>query len=159
MLSIPSVDGIRVATLEDLHRISVVAAAAFFWSPTFKFQRPHYGDYPADTINSYFREYEAAIKDPSCVVLVADDTLDTKEAEHVYEALRICGPQSLKKMDIVGVCSLNLKPKSSYVGRFNSPDQQVNATDGFGRGHDLKRDQCGDAVMVYDSITGPVKAK
>jgi hypothetical protein len=68
---------------------------------------------------SYFREYEAAIRDPACVVLVTDDILGMREAEHVYEALRgVCGPQSPTKRDIVGVCSRSLKPESCYIGQF-----------------------------------------
>jgi hypothetical protein len=126
MLSSPKVDGVRLATMEDLHRISIVAAAAFFWSPTFRFQRPRYREYPMDTIASYCREYEAAMKDPDCVVLVAEDTLDLEEVEHVYKALRgAWSLQSAKKKDVVAVCSLNLKLKSSYVGQFQPQGQQV----------------------------------
>jgi hypothetical protein len=78
---------------------------------------------------SYFREYEAAIRDPACVVLVTDDILGMREAEHVYEALRgVCGPQSPIKRNIVGVCSVSLKPESCYIGQFRSPGQQVSAT-------------------------------
>ena len=162
MLLSPTVDGVRVATVEDLHRISVVAAAAFFWSPTFRFQRPHYKKFAQDTTASYFREYEAAIRDPACVVLVTDDILDLRETEHVYEALRgVYGPQSPIKRAIVGVCSLNLKPESSYVGQFQSPGQRARVIGGFEHGHDgdLKRDQCVEAVKVYSAVTGPVKAK
>jgi hypothetical protein len=113
MLSFSNINGVRLATLEDLDRISIVAASAFFWSPTFRFQRPHYRDFPADTIASYRIEYEKAIRDPTCVVIVAEDILESDEAEHVYEALRYrFAHQSpiLGQESIVGVCSFTLKP-------------------------------------------------
>jgi hypothetical protein len=50
MLSLPSVDGVRLATLEGLPRIAIVAAAAFFWSPTFRVQRPHYKEISPGTL-------------------------------------------------------------------------------------------------------------
>jgi hypothetical protein len=129
MSSIPNVGGVRLATVEDLHRISIVAAAAFFSSPTFRFQRPRYKEYPADTVASFLVDYEAAISDPACVVLVAEDTLREDEVEHVYEALRgICGPKISETKGIVGVCSFSLKPKSCYVGHFQPAGKQVSAT-------------------------------
>jgi hypothetical protein len=88
MLPSPNIDGVRLATLEDLDRISVVAASAFIWSSTFRFQRPYFNSFPTDTIASYRIEYERAIRDPACVVIVAEDVLESDEAEHVYEALR-----------------------------------------------------------------------
>lgn len=47
------VDNIRLATLNDLSRIATVAAAGFFWSPVFQFQRPYYAEFPEDTLFSY----------------------------------------------------------------------------------------------------------
>jgi hypothetical protein len=126
MSSPPSINGVRLAKLEDLARISIVAAAAFFWSPTFRFQRPHYRDFPADTVASYAIEYEKAIRDPACVVLIVEDVLEPDEAEHVYEALRpALRPPLSGEKGIVGVCSFTLKPGSRYVGRFDSASKPV----------------------------------
>ncbi|KAH7392563.1 hypothetical protein BKA66DRAFT_16419 [Pyrenochaeta sp. MPI-SDFR-AT-0127] len=175
MLTSPSVQGVRLATLEDLHRISIVAAAAFFWSPTFRFQRPRHMDFPADTVASYFVEYEAAIRNPLCVVLVAEDVIDQREAEHVYAALRSAyrtHPQQHR--GIVGVCSFTLKPGSGYVGHFQPQSNHARvptsytdmpATAAKSPTHpatmrpirDLKRDQCATALEEYNAITRPAK--
>lgn len=177
MLPLPNVDGVRLANLEDLPRISIVAAAAFFWSPSFRFQRPCYKEFPEDTIASYWNEYEAAIQDPTCVVLVTEDILEADEAEHIYEALRsACPPSMPGQQGIVGVCSINLKPESCYVGHLQTAGKQVSATNahlskatkpakvyhGFRaqqRLHIKIRDQCAEALMVYKSVTGPLKLK
>ncbi|KAJ4369023.1 hypothetical protein N0V83_006105 [Neocucurbitaria cava] len=164
MLPFPAVERVRLASLDDLHRISIVAAAAFFWSPTFQFQRPRYNKYPSDTVASYLIEYRAAIKDPTCAVLVAEDVLEENEAEDVYEALRPAyGPKPPREEGIIGVCSLSLRPNSHYVGRCQ-PESKLDddersetnmaintegallepATHSVVR--DLKRDQCAAAL-------------
>ena len=179
MLSLPNVDGVRLATasLEDLDRISIVAAAAFFWSPTFRFQRPRYNEFPTDTIASYWTEYEAAIRDPARVVLIAEDVLELDETDHVYEALRSAHrPFNLGLEGIVGVCSTNLKSNSCYTGHFqpaskhvsaagSDPSKASEATEGYESSRNQRavqskmRDQCSDALEVYESVTGPVKLK
>jgi hypothetical protein len=126
MLPSPNINGVRLATLEDLARISIVAAAAFFWSPTFRFQRPYYRDFPEDTIASYRIEYEKAIRDPACVVLIAEDDLEPDEIEHVYEALRFAfHPPVPGQRGIIGVCSFTLKPDSCYFGRLHPASKHV----------------------------------
>ncbi|KAK1913535.1 hypothetical protein P3342_005472 [Pyrenophora teres f. teres] len=160
MASLPSVHGVRVATQDDLHRISTVAAAAFFSSPTFQFQRPLHHRFSSDTIASYFMQYDAAIRDPLCLVLVAEDTLEADEAKHVYEALR--GAFSSQPSDcqaIVGVCSIQLKPNSSYVDHLQQrPTLASPATNQPGV-NDLQRDQSAEAVAIYNQVTRPAKLK
>jgi hypothetical protein len=175
MLSLPNVGGVRLATLEDLPRIAIVAASAFFWSPTFRFQRPHYKEFPMDTINSYSREYEAAILNPTYVVLVTEDVLEADEAEHVYNALQFAyQPLFPGERGIVGVCSILLKPGSCYVGHLQPKCKHVSATKpdltetinnakGYSdlrsqpASRSMKRDQCVEALRTYDSLTGPSK--
>ncbi|EAT84842.1 hypothetical protein SNOG_07376 [Parastagonospora nodorum SN15] len=123
---LPQVHSVRIATLDDLPRIAFVAASAFFWSPTFRYQRPHYGEYPKDTLASYWNEYEESIRDPAYVVLVAEDFIETDEADHVYEALKsACRPSTPGRKVIVGLCSVLLKPGSSYTGHFQSTSKHV----------------------------------
>ena len=181
MLALPSVDGVRLATLRDLHRIAIVAAAAFYWSPTFRFQRPRYKDFPSDTIASYWIEYEAAIKDPSRVVLVAEDVLDKDEAQHVYEALQSAyRDYAHQQPGIVGICSLSLKPGTCYgrlqaqsthmAPEYSSMKLTVQAAEAAEAAlnlsthrqfqlDDLKRDQCTTALQMYEASTGPAKLK
>lgn len=128
MLSIPEIEGVRLATTRDLPRIAVVAAAAFFWSPSFRYQRPRYKEFPADTVASYWNEYDRAILHPACVVLVAEDNLDPNEAEHVYDALRPCLPTAQGPRGIVGVCSFTLKKDSCYASLLQPAGELVSDT-------------------------------
>ena len=154
-----------------------MAASAFFWSPSFQFQRRGYQEFPADTIGSYWAEYAAAIKDPACVVLVAEDILEPDEANHVYEALRsVLWSEAPRRRGIVGVCTLNLKPESRYSGHFQPASKNVSAAktapgkaseDSAGHNRpcdqpemrNRKRDQCDEAVEIYKSTTDPLKLK
>ncbi|KAH6870523.1 hypothetical protein BKA58DRAFT_385224 [Alternaria rosae] len=103
----PSVEGVRLATSDDLGRISLVAAAAFLSSPSFQFQRLCYRDFPSETIASYFVQYEKAIRYPAYVVLVAEDSIEEDESEYVYEALRASFKLAIPtQRGIVGVCSI-----------------------------------------------------
>jgi hypothetical protein len=108
---VPSFDGLRLATMDDLPRIATVAAAGFFHSPTFQFQRTRYAEYPDDTLLSYWQDYHASILDPECVVLVAQDVLIDVEGCQVYDALRRAaaytpGTGPLGVQGIVGVASV-----------------------------------------------------
>lgn len=47
---LPVLDAVRVANPDDLPRLALVAAAGFFHSPTFHYQRLHHAEYPDDTI-------------------------------------------------------------------------------------------------------------
>jgi hypothetical protein len=123
---LPEVHSVCIATLDDLPRIAFVAASAFFWSPTFKYQRPHYGEYPKDTLASYWNEYEESMRDPAYVVLVAEDFIKTDEAEHVYEVLKsACRPSTPRMKAILGLCTILLKPGSPYTGHFQSTSKHV----------------------------------
>jgi hypothetical protein len=155
----PSVEGVRLATPDDLDRISIVAAAAFFSSPTFKFQRIHYRKFPLDTIASYFVQYKKAMKDPACVVLVAEDVIDEDESEHVYDAIRESFKSvALRRRGIVGVCSIQLKPESAYTHQFQPPEMLANLNERLSA-HDLERDQSIEAANIYDAVTRPTKLK
>jgi hypothetical protein len=108
---VPSLNGLRLATMEDLQRIATVAAAGFFHSPTFQYQRRRHAEYPDDTLLSYWKEYAASILDPQCIVLVAEDRLVAAEGKQVYDALRqaaayMPGAGPLGVEVIVGVASV-----------------------------------------------------
>ncbi|KAH9875244.1 hypothetical protein J1614_004735 [Plenodomus biglobosus] len=168
MLSLPSVEGVRLATVEDLPRIAIVAASAFFWSPTFQFQRPRYKDFPADTVASYLSEYEAAIQNPACAVLVAEDIVERDEADHVYEALQgVYQSEHQTERAIVGVCSIVLKPDSVFLGQLQprsriTPKLATQSDSSMDRSKrsrtaDRKRDQCAVAMELYNAATQPAK--
>lgn len=153
----PSVEGVRLATPDDLHHISLVAAAAFFSSPTFKFQRVHYRQFPSDTIASYFVQYEKAMKDPTCVVLVAEDTIDEDESKHVYDVLRGSFKSiTRRRRGIIGVCSIQLKSESAYTHKFQPPGVLTSLNERLNV-QDLEGDQSIEAVEIYNAVTRPAK--
>ncbi|KAF2464864.1 uncharacterized protein BDR25DRAFT_271082 [Lindgomyces ingoldianus] len=162
-LSFPPFDNVRLATLSDLPRIAMVAAAGFYHSPTFQFQRPYYADFPDDTLSSYWTEYQSAIRNPADVVLVAEDVWDPDEGLGVYGALRGSsmykfGSSPTADKVIVGVCSINLKPGSWRIGRFqtgNHVDSPTPATPFSTQ----NRDQCAMSLELYGAATAPAKAK
>jgi hypothetical protein len=132
-LNSPSVDSVRLATPDDLPRIATVAAAGFFHSPTFQFQRVHYEKFPNDTLLSYLESYHAELQDPASIVIVAEDTLgECNEGTKVYQALQQAssyrpssGPPGAKV--IVGVASISLRPGSCYIGRFHTRSKPVSS--------------------------------
>lgn len=177
MLPLPQIPGVRIAHPGDLPRISVVAAASFFWSPSFRFQRPRFRDFPQDTIASYYLEYEAAIQDPTCLVLVTEDMIREDEAGYAYEALRDAStPAIAGHIGIVGVCSINLRSGSFFLGRSRPgpkgaetprSDQEMLRAGFPDEQHllarhsalNLKRDQNVTAVAVYNARTRPAKLR
>ena len=153
----PSVEGVRLATSDDVDRISLVAAAAFFSSLSFQFQRVNYQTFPSDTISSYFIQYEKALRDPACVVLVAEDNIQEDESEHVYEASREFFKSVLPtRRGIVGVCSIQLKSESAYIHHFQPTDVLAGVAERLDVS-DLERDQSTEAVEISNAVTRPAK--
>lgn len=117
----------RLAQLSDVPRIGVVAAAAFYHSSWFAYERPYYSQYPLDTLASCRKSFRSAILDPDSVVLVVEDTLNETEAASVYAALSGVYPpfeQQIPKhlLDqnkaVVAVASFALVPNSNRRGQF-----------------------------------------
>jgi hypothetical protein len=178
----PQLERVRLATLDDLPRMAIVAAAGFFHSPVFQYQRPHYDAYPEDTIASYLVEYEAAICDPNSVVLVAEDLQDPQELEKAYDALRdvtlsTC-PLTPGKTVITGVSSIALPPGSYWSGRLQplgtlsrsaaplscicAPSAALTATVADFKANcpseaPPQRDQCSKGGELYSKATTPAK--
>ena len=129
-------DAVRLARLTDIPRIGVIAAAPFYHSSCFAYERPYFAKYPLDTLSSYCNAFLNALLDPDSVVLVTEDTLDQKEASHIYDALRNVYPPLDEQIPrdmldsgraIVSVATVSLLPNSSRHGQFQSE----------GRCHDL----------------------
>jgi len=160
MDSLPKIDGVRLARLDELDRIALVAAAGFFHSPVFHFQRPHYDAFPEDTVASYQAEYEAAMLDPNSIVLVAEQIPDENETNKVYKALQRLGPSRPQINPdgkvIVGVASISLPPHSRRSGVL-----QPKGTSTYGTQSETlqQRDQCTKGGELYSEATAPAKAK
>ncbi|KAI0109471.1 hypothetical protein GGR51DRAFT_558161 [Nemania sp. FL0031] len=123
----PFAGTVRLAKLADIPRIGVVAAASFYHSSWFQYERPYYEKYPFDTLSSYRDSFRKAIQDPDSVVLVVEDSLDQNESQHVYDALAKAYPpfkeqipdECLKKRKaVVSVAAFSLLPGSSRHGQF-----------------------------------------
>jgi len=112
---------------------SVVAAAGFWHSPFFQYERPGFNRYPRDTLASYGREYQQAILDPETAVLVIEDEYRKDEVSLAYDALSIVYPTLDEQLPpeelassslIVGVASLRLQPQSARYGAFQ-PEGEI----------------------------------
>jgi hypothetical protein len=127
----PFTGALRLARLADVPRIGVVAAASFFHSSWFHYERPHFDQYPRDTLSRYHDSFRNAILDPDSVVVVAEDSLDRAEAGHVYGALAEAYPpfeeqipkEALGKTKaVVPVANFSLLPGSPRHGQFQPPE-------------------------------------
>lgn len=130
----PTLKGpLRLAQLSDVPRIGVVAAAGFYHSPFFAYERPYYSQYPLDTLASYRKAFRSAILDPDSVVLVVEDTLNETEAASVYAALSGVYPSFEQQIPkhlleqnkaVVAVACFSLVPNSNRRGQFQ-PDGKL----------------------------------
>jgi hypothetical protein len=118
-------NGFRLARLSDIPRIGLVAAAAFYHSPVFQYQRPDHDKYSYDTLASYRAEFASAILDPLSVVLVKETKHNNSESGSVYEALANIYPDlgaAVSPDDsgniIIAVASFIFKTGSPRKGQF-----------------------------------------
>jgi hypothetical protein len=130
---IPPLRSLRLATLRDIPRIGLVAAASFYHSPYFHYQRPDHQKFPFDTVASYRAEFAKAILGNDSVVIVAEDTPENDEIDHVYDELKEvyrseshAATLNSSKI-IIGVCSLNLLANSTRSGQFVPEGSDVSA--------------------------------
>jgi hypothetical protein len=144
---IPRLGSLRLATLKDVPRIGVVAAASFYHSPYFHYQRPDHQRFPFDTVASYRTQFTNAILGNESVVIVAEDTPENDEIDYVYDELK----QVYRSQDsqnslnsskiIIGVCSLKLLANSKRTGQFLPEDSDASAPEPDPE--NLERDQSG----------------
>ena len=120
---------LRLATLQDITRIGVVAAAGFYHAPFFRFERPNFNRFPQDTLASYRAEYRRAILDPMSAVLVVEDEYEKDELKRVYDELRVVYPPLKDQMFsdkfqsgkvIVGITHLGLQPDTVRCAEFST---------------------------------------
>ncbi|KAF1977849.1 hypothetical protein BU23DRAFT_451407 [Bimuria novae-zelandiae CBS 107.79] len=161
---LPFLDGIRLATVDDLSRIAIVAAAGFFHSPTFHYQRVHHAAYPEDTLLSYWTEYDQAMKDPMSVVLVAEDVLKENEGDDEYPALKNAATyrpmnSSIGSKVVVGVASICMGNGSAYTGMFQAMCELASSSESRLIPANPNRDCCKERVRIYNEATAPAKAR
>ncbi|KAH6988120.1 hypothetical protein BKA56DRAFT_669689 [Ilyonectria sp. MPI-CAGE-AT-0026] len=151
---------LRLAQLSDVPRIGVVAAAGFYHSPWFAYERPYSSQYPLDTLASYRKSVRSAILDPDSVVLVVEDTLNETEAASVYAALSAVYPsfeQHIPKhlLDqnkaVVAVAGFSLVPNSNRRGQFQPHGDDAEAPDDFVS----NRDKNNTASIIIEEVLHP----
>lgn len=111
---IPPFGTLRLAHHCDITRIAEVATAGFHYSEVFQFERAYHEQYPQDTVASYKEQFATSIRDPRCVVLVAEETCNSKSNGYLSDQ----DPNAGRAKIIVGVASWRLEPGSPRVGQF-----------------------------------------
>ena len=170
----PSLGCLRLATPFDIARIGLVAAAAFYYSDVFQYERPDHKKYPKDTVASYRKSFSEAIFDDASVVIVAEEEQKADEAEHANEELRKIWPKAVEgERVIVGVLVISFASGSRRVGQFKQgavtqPQCQWPALltplgDALSRPRydpeDLGRDQSQEGCELYKKDSADAKAR
>ncbi|RFU31763.1 hypothetical protein B7463_g4607, partial [Scytalidium lignicola] len=141
----PPFSDLRLASLSNLPRIGVVAAAGFKYSQVFEFTRPYHNQYPEDTVKDYQRIFREQILDPEWIVLVKEDLFDPNEGE---EGILGLGPKNrfpdpavssndLMERVIVGVCSWKLEEGSHRKGDFQPPSLDLASCEEIGYSEEI----------------------
>ena len=116
----PPLGNLRIANLDDVMRIGIVATAGFRYSPLFRWTRAYHEKYPADTVLSYRTKNKAAIEDPNSIVLVVEDEYIVDENKHTSAIIpdddAWTPPRAGTKV-VVGLVILSLQPGSKRKGQ------------------------------------------
>ena len=83
---------VRLARPEDLPRLGHLALSGFVKSPQFPCVRPHFSEYPQDSVASFRMSYRRALLDPESIVVVVEDQLIPHEKESVCKELQALWP-------------------------------------------------------------------
>lgn len=129
-MDFPPLGHLRIASPDDVPRISVVATAAFRYSPLFEWERPNHAKYPEDTLESYRAQFLDAIQSDDHIVLVREDAYlrdeNNKTAAIIPDNTGWTAPKAGERV-IVGVISIKLDPGSPHVGKLKSNNGNVTA--------------------------------
>jgi hypothetical protein len=119
----PALGPLRLATSDDLQRLGLVAAAGFYYSPVFHYERPHHKSYPQDTFLSYEEQFGTALNSGDFVIVVAEDYCEPDEdsqTEVTFPSERGWQPPAAGEKVIVGLASIRLARTSKRRGQFHS---------------------------------------
>ena len=121
---------VRLASLDDLPRLTFVAAAAFYHSQFFAYQRPRFKEYPKDTLANYKDQCLRSIADPSQILLVAEADYDENEGKAVNQILKnadVCEgfqEQRIRRSGnlkvVVGYATISLENDIKRIATFQS---------------------------------------
>ena len=83
----PFPNSVRRAQMSDVVRIALLSTLAFYHTPTFKIERPHYRDFPEDTFRDYVNKFTDPLLDPRFIMLVAEDKFEDDEEQKAMEVV------------------------------------------------------------------------
>ncbi|KAK0735346.1 hypothetical protein B0T21DRAFT_333454 [Apiosordaria backusii] len=122
-MAFPPLGALRIAVSDDVPRISVVATAAFRYSPLFDWERPDHEKYPEDTLSSYQTQFLNAIQSDDSIVLVQEDAYIRNENDKTTAIIPNDTGWTAPKAGaqvIVAVISIKLEPGSSHKGKLKN---------------------------------------
>ena len=117
----PALGKLRIASLNDLPRIGVVAASGFRYTSVFIWERPYHESYPQDTLLSYRHKFREAILDQQYVVHVAEDRYRLDERDESTDVIPCedgVSPRAPGETVVVGVACWKLQPGSPSIGEY-----------------------------------------
>ena len=126
--SVPPLGELRLAVPSDLFRIAIVAAAAFRYSPLFRWERPYHKQYSGDTLLSYQTQFKSAMQNDEFAVLVVEDNYRPDESNATEAIIPLHNGWQAPGKDtkvIVGVASIKLEPSSKHRGQFKNPNGRL----------------------------------
>ncbi|KAK4170969.1 hypothetical protein QBC36DRAFT_340882 [Triangularia setosa] len=140
-MDFPPLGTLRIASPDDAPRISIVATAAFRYSPLFDWERPDHAKYPKDTLESYRTQFLNAIQSDDHIVLVQEDAYlgneNNKTTAIIPDGTGWTAPKAGDEV-IVAVISIKLDPNSPHKGKLkNNKGSLLTAHENPGR--DLNR--------------------
>jgi hypothetical protein len=135
---------LRLATMGDIPRLCIVAAAGFFFSPTFVWERRYHHQYPEDTPKSYAHRFADIIRDPAGIFVVAEDSYqpdeNTKTGAIILPTSSTREPQPGESV-IVGFVAWSLPHGVKQYGNFIDRDDLFSANrPEFDKGLERDRD-------------------
>jgi len=89
----PFPPNVRLATPADLPRLGLIAPAGYYNAEIFSFRRPHFSEYPGDTVANYSAGYRGEFLNPRSAVFVVEDELRLDEVDQVCDELRSLWPK------------------------------------------------------------------
>ncbi|KAI9726375.1 MAG: hypothetical protein M1828_001649 [Chrysothrix sp. TS-e1954] len=112
---------LRLALISDIPRIALVAVSGFYYSNLGSWCRQHHHAYPLDTFTGYASKFASAVRDPACVVVVAEDAWVSDEGGKTGASVvpdRVMREPEQGGTVVVGVGVWKLQGSSERMGQW-----------------------------------------
>lgn len=119
----PAFPSLRLAVASDIPRMAHLSVLGFKDSEIFRYERPHYEEFPRDAVASFANIYRAQLRDERAVAIVAEDWQQAEEElePDCPETGASNSSQPYKRV-VVGVASWIFPQGSPRTGQFVDPD-------------------------------------